>query len=93
MSNATALLVNISKYGAASVIGVYLAYQMGSQLPVFQKDIGVVKQDIQRIDAKIDSLNFQISAIHQGSQDTQKLLRSICLILAQSQQDKQLCNL
>ncbi len=83
------LIANVSKYGVAAILLTYLVYMMANTLPMLQaKTIELIQQheqmrgDISLVSRKVD----------ESTGNTQKLLRGICLILASTQQDKQLCN-
>lgn len=79
----------IGKYGAATVIAVYLVWQQASYLPKLQEgNIALA--------AKVESLSKEHIQMREDLKVTndkiEKLLRAICLIMANSPQDRQLCN-
>ena len=77
--------MNISKYGAASVIGLYLAVQLGRELPTLKEKV-----------SSIDSQVSEISEDHENMESVfvsfQKTLRSICLNVAETKEEIQRCN-
>ena len=84
-----AILMQITKYGSGAAIGIYLAWQMASSLPALVSRTQATEQ-------KIDIMVQQHSAIQtemrEQGQMTEKLLRAICLIQAESSSEKLLCN-
>lgn len=83
------LFTSIGKYGVASVIAVYLAWQMASSLPIIEKDIISVKAAQETL--KVDHTEIRQKTEAQGEM-TMRLLRGICLNSAQTREEKERCN-
>ena len=83
------IMTAATKYGVPAALLSYLVWQMANTLPMIQasntsimSQHTIMLENISDVQSKVDS----------GNNDNQKLLRGICLILANSQQEKLLCN-
>ena len=83
------IIAAISKYGVAAVLLAYLVYVMANTLPTLLAKTTEIAVQHEQIRGEFIYLS---SKVEERDTNTQKILRGICLILAQSQQDKNLCN-
>lgn len=86
------LLINVAKYGVGPVIALILVYQMSEELPKIKDSIFQVEAKVEKVESKLESVISQHDDMKMNNVTNQKLLRSICLILAETQTEKQLCN-
>lgn len=83
------LLVAIGKYGLGTVLAGFLVWQLASRLPVIEaQHVTILGNE--------DTMQQSLSDIVQGNKEaaanSQRIMRSICLILASSQKEIQTCN-
>lgn len=81
----SAIVTSVAKYGTASVIAVYLAWQMGERLPEIETAVHTTEAAVMRVENKVVE-------IENGQDDMVKLLRGICIISATTKEETKLCN-
>lgn len=96
-NNGSNLLVNVAKYGVGSLIGLYLAWQMGNQLPVLLQSIQKTQAEVEQVQNNMLDLNGQHQAIRGDTQETKELmikaLRGVCIgVQPTKNAQKEFCN-
>lgn len=84
------LLAAIGKYGLGTVLAGYLVYQLAGQLPAIQTQNVQILNQHQIMQQSLLDLKQEG---RESNQNVQKIMRSVCLILAkENAQQIQSCN-
>lgn len=83
------LLIAIGKYGLGTVIAGFLVYQLANQIPTMQEQHSQIIQMTAAVQTNITSIGMEVK---ESNENSEKIMRSICLILAKNQQQIQSCN-
>lgn len=85
----SSILANAFKYGGSFALLSYLVFTLANSIPVLQAQSETTLSQHQAMKETIVEIKKEQE---ENSSNSLKMLRSICLILASSQQEKQLCN-
>ena len=83
------ILAALAKYGGATIIVVYLAWQLAQSIPVIEKDIVEIKITQKAVAEE----HKEIKQVNEKGGDMMiKMMRSICLNTSKTKEETQRCN-